>query len=53
MLIPLFVILAFGLIVAGVACIYWPAGLIVAGVLILADLIHLMRKAGNDDHVPR
>jgi Flp pilus assembly protein TadB len=31
-------ILAAGLIVAGVAAIYWPAGLIVAGLLLFAGL---------------
>ena len=32
-------VLAFLLIVAGVALIYWPAALIVAGVLLVADRI--------------
>jgi hypothetical protein len=30
-------LLAFILIVAGVACIYWPAALIVAGLLLVID----------------
>jgi hypothetical protein len=32
-------LLAFVLIVAGIAFIYWPAALIVGGVLIVLDLI--------------
>jgi hypothetical protein len=32
-------LLAFALIVAGVALIYWPAALIVAGLLLIIDRI--------------
>lgn len=32
-------LLAFALIVAGVAFIYWPAALVVGGLLIVIDLI--------------
>ena len=37
------------LIIAGVAWMYPPAGLIVAGLLILADLAHAMRAKGPTD----
>lgn len=30
---------AFALIVGGVACIFWPAALIVAGALLLVDVL--------------
>ena len=42
-------LLGFALVVLGVGMIYWPAGLIVAGILILADLIHLHRNRRGQD----